>query len=117
MKASHCSARTAARANADAAKRDDAGASLGLTATGQLLGSPSYASPEQAAGRLDEIAAPTDVYGLGAILYHVITGRAPFVAATATQRPARSAPRRSARKAREDCGSRNPAAIPSMTSK
>ena len=39
-------------------------------------------SPEQAAGRLDEIGPPTDVYGLGATLFEVLTGRPPFLGRT-----------------------------------
>ncbi|MEZ6072120.1 MAG: serine/threonine-protein kinase [Pirellulales bacterium] len=47
------------------------------TTAGQVLGTPMYMAPEQAAGRLDEIEPATDVYGLGAILFAILTGFAP----------------------------------------
>jgi formylglycine-generating enzyme required for sulfatase activity/serine/threonine protein kinase len=50
-----------------------------LTRDGDVLGTPAYMSPEQAAGQLERMGPPSDVYALGAMLYHLLTGRAPYV--------------------------------------
>jgi serine/threonine protein kinase/Tfp pilus assembly protein PilF len=48
------------------------------TQAGTALGTPAYMPPEQAAGRLDELGPASDVYSLGATLYCLLTGKAPF---------------------------------------
>ncbi|MCA9122823.1 MAG: protein kinase, partial [Planctomycetales bacterium] len=60
--------------------RPASGSGVAPTMMGSAIGTPAYMPPEQAAGRHDELGPASDVYSLGATLYHLLAGRAPFTA-------------------------------------
>ena len=56
-----------------------------LTQSGSALGTPSYMAPEQIRGEMDKIDARTDLYELGATMYHMLTGKPPYVAGSSRE--------------------------------
>ncbi|MCS7469598.1 serine/threonine-protein kinase [Stieleria sp. ICT_E10.1] len=56
-----------------------------ITRSGQIIGTPSYMSPEQAAAKHQLVGVASDIYSLGAILYACLSGRAPFVAESSVE--------------------------------
>lgn len=83
----------------EGALRPASGSSLAPTQMGSVIGTLAYMSPEQARGELDSLGPATDIFSLGATLYHVLTGRAPYQGTTSAEvmqnvREARFAPAR-----------------------
>jgi PAS domain S-box-containing protein len=79
---SECHASTSP--DAALASREGSG-ELELTVHGQAIGTPAYMAPEQAAGSLDLIDHRTDIYGLGTILYEILTGQPPYTGSDARE--------------------------------
>lgn len=68
----------ASRCDDEATLRPSSGSGVTPTMFGSAIGTPAYMPPEQVAGRLGDLGPASDVYSLGATLYHLLTGQSPF---------------------------------------
>jgi tetratricopeptide (TPR) repeat protein len=75
----------AQEATIDPVLRPSSGSEPAGTQAGAMLGTPVFMSPEMAAGRLHEVGPASDIYGLGAILYVLLTGQKPFTGGSAAE--------------------------------
>ncbi|MAF65421.1 MAG: hypothetical protein CMJ84_07170 [Planctomycetes bacterium] len=62
----------------DRSEESDAARSALRTLDGDIVGTPAYMAPEQAAGRLEHLGPRSDVYSIGALLYHLLAGHMPY---------------------------------------
>lgn len=69
------------------------GSASGSEREGSILGTPDYMPPEQAAGRLSQLSVRSDVYSLGATLFHLLTNQPPFQPRSDANKPDSSQPR------------------------
>src|SRR5262249_34967643 len=77
-------------ASVDPTLRLSSAAGSAETVAGSAIGTPTFMSPEQAAGRLDQLGPASDIYSLGATLYCLLTGKPPFDGISVTDTLARA---------------------------